>query len=67
MKELREKSEEELERELVQKRAALRSFRFNLAGSKTRNLKEGRNLRKDIARILTETNRRRMRNANIKN
>lgn len=38
---------------LAQKREALRAFRFGSAGSKSRNVKEGLNLRKDIARILT--------------
>lgn len=37
-----------------EKRAALRSFRFGVAGSKVRNVKEGRNTKKEIARILTE-------------
>lgn len=41
---------------LSQKREALRAFRFGSAGSKTRNVKEGSNLKKDIARILTELN-----------
>jgi len=42
---------------LAEKREALRQFRFGTAGSKTRNVKEGQNLKKDIARILTEKNR----------
>lgn len=41
---------------LSQKREALRAFRFGSAGSKTRNVKEGSNLKKDIARILTALN-----------
>lgn len=41
---------------LKDKREALRNFRFGSAGSKTRNVKEGMNLKKDIARILTEIN-----------
>lgn len=39
-------------------RESLRKFRFGISGSKTRNVKEGRNTRKHIARILTELNRR---------
>jgi ribosomal protein L29 len=35
------------------KREALRLFRFGSAGSKSKNVKEGRAIRKDIARILT--------------
>lgn len=41
---------------LVQKREALRSFRFGSAGSKTRDVKVGHNTKKDIARILTALN-----------
>ena len=36
-----------------EKLEALQAFRFGGAGSKVKNVKEGRNLRKDIARILT--------------
>jgi len=39
---------------LVEKREALRLFRFNISGSKVKNVKEGAAHRKDIARILTE-------------
>ena len=45
---------EELQQLVAQKREALRAFRFGGAGSRTRNVREGRNLRKEIARILTE-------------
>jgi ribosomal protein L29 len=47
------KSSDELQKLIAEKRASLRSFRFGIAGSKTRNVREGRNLRKDIARLLT--------------
>jgi ribosomal protein L29 len=43
-----------LEKSLMEKREALRTFRFGGAGSRTRNVREGRNLRKEIAQILTE-------------
>lgn len=39
---------------LREKRKALSDFRFAIAGSKTRNVKEGRGLRREIARIETE-------------
>lgn len=52
------KSDAELAVELQEKRTALREFRFNVAGSKNRNVREGRDLRKTIARYLTEVNRR---------
>lgn len=48
----------ELEKALTQKRTELREFRFNVAGAKTRNVKEGRDIRKEIARILTQLNAR---------
>ncbi len=52
--EFSKKSEKDLLKELSGKRNVLREFRFGLAGSKTRNLKEGKEIKKDIARILTE-------------
>ena len=44
---------------LADKREALRVFRFGAAGAKTKNVKEGRAIRKDIARILTTMNGKR--------
>jgi ribosomal protein L29 len=41
---------------LKEKKEALRNFRFGIAGSKVRNVKEGKALKKDIARILTKLN-----------
>lgn len=54
--ELMKKNKADLQKELATKREALRQFRFNIAGSKVRNMKEGRNTRKDVARILTVLN-----------
>ncbi|HEY4496098.1 MAG TPA: 50S ribosomal protein L29 [Candidatus Paceibacterota bacterium] len=51
---INEKTVPELENLLAEKREALRKFRFGIAGSKNRNVKEGQNLRKEIARVLTE-------------
>lgn len=46
-------------RQLVQaKREELRALRFGAAGSKNRNVKLPRTLRKDIARALTELSAR---------
>jgi ribosomal protein L29 len=56
MKEFRNKTKKELIDLLLQKRAALRSFRFAVSGSNTRNVKEGVALKRDIARILTILN-----------
>ncbi len=44
----------ELNKILAEKREALRAFRFGGAGSRTRNVREGRNLRREVAQILTE-------------
>ena len=48
------KSTGELVKTLGEKRKTLYDFRFGTAGSKTRNVKEGRNLKKEIARVMTE-------------
>ncbi len=55
-KELRTKSKTELEKMCVEKSAALSTFRFGLSGSKVKNLKEGKNLKREIAQILTILN-----------
>ena len=56
MKDFINKTEKELEVILKEKASALRAFRFAIAGSKTRNVKEGNALKKDIARIKTIMN-----------
>ncbi|OHB25022.1 MAG: 50S ribosomal protein L29 [Parcubacteria group bacterium RIFOXYD2_FULL_52_8] len=38
---------------ITEKRAALREFRFQINGGKVKNMKAGRELKKGIARILT--------------
>jgi ribosomal protein L29 len=58
MSEFAAKTEQDLKKLLIEKRKALQAFRFNASGSKSRNVKEGRNLRLDVARILTELNRK---------
>jgi len=60
MDEIRKKSDSDLRKSLEEKRNALRNVRFGLSGSKTRNVKEGMNLKKEIARILTEVNARKL-------
>lgn len=54
----KDKSEKDLAKALYEQREALRNFRFGTAGSKTRNVKEGRKAKKEIARIMTELNRK---------
>jgi ribosomal protein L29 len=51
-----------LQKEIAAKRESLRTFRFGEAGTRTRNVREGRNLRKEIARLLTEMNSRKVAN-----
>ena len=55
-KELRKKSKNELEKMLDEKAASLNKFRFSMSQSKLKNVKEGKNLRKEIAQILTVLN-----------
>lgn len=55
---IQKKTTMDLEKDLKEKRQALRDFRFGIAGAKARNDKNGKNLRRDIARILTELNTR---------
>ena len=54
MADLKGKTDAALVKALNDKREALRKFRFSISGSKTRDVKEGRNARKEIAQILTE-------------
>lgn len=56
MNELKSKTPADLAKLVAEKREALRAFRFGGAGAKTKNVKEGRAIRKDIARILTAYN-----------
>lgn len=58
MTEFAKKSIDDLQKLLAEKREALRLFRFGISGSKLKNVKEGKGLRKEIARILTELNSR---------
>jgi large subunit ribosomal protein L29 len=51
--ELRQKSKEELQRILQEKREKLRILRFDLSLGKVKNVREIRETKKDIARILT--------------
>jgi ribosomal protein L29 len=55
---LRNKPEKELKALFKEKRDLLRDFRFRITKGKAKDVKTGRRLRKEIARILTEINRR---------
>jgi large subunit ribosomal protein L29 len=56
--ELRKKSDSELQKILQQKRERLQNLRFDLASGRVKNVREIREIKKDIARILTILNQR---------
>ncbi|TSC63261.1 MAG: hypothetical protein Athens041674_257 [Parcubacteria group bacterium Athens0416_74] len=58
MADLKKLDTTELVKNVADKREALRSMRFNAAGSRSRNVREGRMLRKEIAQMLTELRER---------
>jgi len=53
MNELKQKSKEELQKTLEDDREKLRQLRFDLSAGKVKNVREIRNIKKEIARILT--------------
>lgn len=53
IRELRQKSKGELEKLLLDKRNRMLGLRFNLAGGRGKNVRELRETRRDIARIIT--------------
>lgn len=52
-KELKQKSKDELQKLLQNLREKLRQLRFDLVSGKVKNVREIRQIKKDIARILT--------------
>ena len=59
IRELRQKSDKELQETLVNLRDKLRELRFNLTGGKVKNIKEIHQTKKDIAKVLTLLNEQR--------
>lgn len=53
---LKTKSEEELKTMLIERRRKLQSLKFDLIAGKVKNVKQIKNIKKDIARILTILN-----------
>ncbi len=53
---LREKKTDDLENLLSKKRAKLQEVKQNINSGRVKNVKEARNIKKDIARILTILN-----------
>lgn len=58
MTEIKKKTAEELQKLLAEKREEVRSFRFDIAGSKKKSSSTIGGAKKEIARILTELNER---------
>jgi len=54
--ELKQKSKDELQKLLKEKRAKLQEFNFDLAAGKVKKVREVRKIKKDIARMLTAIN-----------
>ncbi|MBU1136882.1 50S ribosomal protein L29 [Patescibacteria group bacterium] len=52
-KELKQKSKSELNNLLKENRGKIGQFKFDLHSKKIKNIKEAKELRKDVARILT--------------
>jgi ribosomal protein L29 len=55
-KDFKTKSDSDLQKTLKDKRQDLLNFRFDVSGSGKRNVKDAKNLKKEIAQILTELN-----------
>ena len=55
---LKDMKKEELQKQLAILQENARVIRFKAEGSKSKNVKELATLRKDIARVLTEINRK---------
>ena len=53
IRELRRKSQGELQKVLAEKRARVIGLRFRVLGGRVKNVKEMREVKKDIARALT--------------
>jgi ribosomal protein L29 len=58
--EIKKQSDKELEKLLHEKQKEAQTFRFDLSGSKIKNIKAGATVRRVIARILTEINARKV-------
>jgi ribosomal protein L29 len=54
MKDIKNTTNTDLTKLILEKRDALRKLRFGTSGAATKNVKEARTMKKDIARIFTE-------------
>ncbi len=57
---LHKETQESLHKIIADKRESIRNFRFEGEGSRRRNVREARNLRKEIARVMTELTQRKI-------
>ena len=57
LQDIKKMSEHELAKKLAELREEIRSIHFKAEGSKSKNVKEQKAFRKEIAQILTEINR----------
>ncbi len=53
IKDLRKKNKAEILKSIEEKKVSLSGFKFGTATNKTKNVKAGKNLRKEIAQMLT--------------
>jgi ribosomal protein L29 len=60
---IKTQSDKDLEKMVLEKRESLRGARFNISGSKVKNVREQRNTKREVARILTELTLRAKQNA----
>lgn len=60
---IKTQSDKELEKAVLEKRESLRDARFNISGSKVKNVRQQRDIKREVARILTELNARSQKNA----
>lgn len=63
LKELKKLSDNELHSRLAELRQKVREFRFSIANSQLKNLREIRQSKKEIAQVLTTINSRRQNSA----
>jgi ribosomal protein L29 len=52
--EIRKMSDKEIAKALLEKQAEVKQFRFDIAGSRAKNLQVGGNAKKAVARMMTE-------------
>lgn len=55
---IKAQTDKDLEKAVLEKREALRESRFGVAGAKAKDVRVQRNIRRDIARMLTELTHR---------